>query len=71
MNLELFGFVKHSAATSSSASPLGSDNTDVANNEDPTTLRSEDQAALPWKKKRLNSEQSVADASCTGSVFLG
>ena len=32
MNLELFGFVKCSAATSSSASLLGSDNMDVANN---------------------------------------
>ena len=56
--MELFGFVKRSAATSSSASPLGSDNTDVANNRDPMTSRSEDQAAPPSKKRRFNSEWS-------------
>ena len=58
MNLELFGFVKRSAAASSSASPLGSDITNVANNGDPTTSRSKDQAAPPSKNRRLNSERS-------------
>ena len=65
MNVELFGFVKHSAATSSSASSLGSNNTDVANSGDPATSRSEDQAASPSKTRRLttNSLRDVCGVS--------
>ena len=58
MTLELFRLVKCSVATSSSASPLGSDNTDVDNNGDPTMSRSEDPAAPPLKRRCFNSEWS-------------
>ena len=50
MNLKLFGFVKCSAAASSAASPLGSDNMDVANSRDPTPSSSEDPTAPPSKR---------------------
>ena len=58
MNLELFRFVKHSAATSSPSSPLGSDNMDVANSGDSTTLRNEDPVNPPLKRRCFSSKWS-------------
>ena len=49
--------MKHSAATSSSASPLGSSNMDVANSGDPMMMRSEDPLTPP-SKRCFNSEWS-------------
>ena len=58
MNLELFAFVKHSTATSSSASPLGSKKMDVANSGNPTTSRSENPTAPPLKRMHFISKWS-------------
>ena len=50
--------MKRSAATSSSAFLLGSNNMDVANSGDPATLRSKDPTAPPSKRMCFNSEWS-------------
>ena len=58
MNLELFRFVKRSAATSSSAYPLAVITRIWPTGEDAATSRSEDPTAPPSNRRRFNSEWS-------------